>query len=444
MKNISKLAINHNINSQKEFIRFCNLYLPDKEKFPFLFESLKFTADKYFENSFKTSNPYFPLIEPCISKRNIQIKNGIMYQQVNLIKDTFSYTLKLFLNLLIKNGFMNIDFKKCSLAYNSYKKRDYYSSNLIIKINFLKFKKKYFFNQSHYFHKLVKKTIVNTISPFTTLLILFLIIPMKINYCNIQKLKKGNLILYKLIEFSLRHDFNISKIFIKNINLIEFRNTGWCTVKGSILFEIFQSLKIKSIVEAHGHLSAPSLSLYYPIKSDQLIVVSQEEKLRLEEVDKFLFNQNKKINCVNQRSKSFIDIIKLKQELKCVRNIIFVFSGSDILKSNNYFDIYHNLLTKFLNKKYSVFYRPHHEDNKELKRLASLNYKLRAYKDSVELINIKNTLVLGANTTFLLETHRRKILTLQISDFCTCVSSNIKNITSISSDQLLLSMNLTK
>ena len=255
-----------------------------------------------------------------------------MYQQVNLIKDTFSFTLKLFLNLLIKNGLINIEFKKCYLAYNSFKKRDNYSSNIAIKINFLKLKKKYFFNQSHYFHKLLKKTIVNTISPFTTLLILFLIIPMKINYCNIQKLKKGNMILYKLIEFFLKQDFNISKIFIKNINLREFRNTGWCTVKGSILFKILQRLKIKSIVEAHGHLSAPSLSLYYPIKADQLIVGSQEEKLRLQLVDKCIFNQNKKINYVNEFSQSFIDPTKLNKELRFMRNIIFVFSGSDILK----------------------------------------------------------------------------------------------------------------
>ena len=97
MKNISKLAIKHNIYSQKEFIKFCQNNLPNQNKYPLLFDALKFTADKYFENSFKPHNPYFPIVEVCISQRNIQIKNGIMYKQLDLIKDFLVFNFKVFL-----------------------------------------------------------------------------------------------------------------------------------------------------------------------------------------------------------------------------------------------------------------------------------------------------------------------------------------------------------
>ena len=444
MNNINKLAIEYNVDSYIKFVEFCNKNLPDKEKYPLLNNVLKSTAENYFENCFCFNNPFYPIAEACKSSQKNQKRNGILYKQLNLLISIFVYILRLITLVLLKNNFVKFRFAKCSLISNKkFVFRKITSSNIYLNIKVFNFQKRYKIKEGDKFHKFLRKILCTTLSPFTIIILFLITLPVRFNYHNIQKIKNYNSFFLALSEFLLTLDLKISIKLINDFSIKKFITSGWFSAEGSILFESIKKLGLESFVVAHGYLGGPSLSFFYPILSDSMCVFSKEEMDRLSAFDKLLKNSRKKIYYIykspNLYKKNNIKLLKLK--IKKIKTIVFALSGSHILTSGIYYEKYKKLISRLLILGYSIYYKPHHQDDNYLKVLQSMDGKIDMFKDNLENINIKNTMIIGANSTLLLETKKKGILTIQLSDFSTCISSIIKSVITLSIEEFLLLIN---
>ena len=439
VKKITKLAVNYHVDIHKEFIAFCNRVLPRKEKYPLLFEILKSTAECYFEKQFNVNNPHYPVIEACNIAYQRSKNYGILYKQLNLFNTTFIYLIKIFIFIILKTKFVKLRFDKCSLVpQKDILPNNYQSSEIIVSFNFYFFSFKYSISESKFLHSLIIKTLVTCMSPISICLLFLLIIPLKINYNNLQKIGKTNNLFLFLIEKCLNLDLLFSGKFLSNFRIKEFITTGWFSAQGSLLFKILEKLKINSSVLAHGHLSNPSLSFFYPVISNSLIVISEEEKIRLTSVNQNLFNQEKQIDFFYKNSNICShNIESFRFNMKSIKQIIIAFSGGYILSSKRYYVTYEKFILELKRRKYNVYFRPHNQDSNYVKRLQSLDGKLKSFTLPLNTINKKNTLVIGANSTLLLETSIMGILTLQLSDFSTCIAPNIKSVLTLPTEDFL-------
>ena len=223
MKNITKLAIKYHINAHKEFLDFCDKTLPSVKKYPLLFQVLQSTANNYFEQLFKVNHNYYPMIKSCKSSRDQQSKYGILYKQLKLIDSLIISSAKLIIYSLIKLKLINLKFKRCSSISN---KKNYpkelFSSEIDLSLDFFSLHISHKISKDSKFHQLIRKMINTTISPLTIIMLFIIIIPLKINFDNMQKIKSFNRIILSLTEFFLKLDLLFSKDFIKQFRISEF------------------------------------------------------------------------------------------------------------------------------------------------------------------------------------------------------------------------------
>ena len=419
--NVNKLALKFNIYCYKKFKEFSLNVLPSKKKYPLLNKALLFSVSSYFESIFKPSNNSYPLFEPSFSEKK-KIKGFIISSfSQNFFVALLAYVIKNIFLTINKSSMINVSYRICEIAPNSFK-----SSNLQIKISFLKKNFYYELNSKHYLQNLLRKLITSTLSPFTIIYFYILSIPLRLNIDYIQYLKDINPLILKILENSLRHDLLITKSFISSLNIKHFVHTGWLSIRGSLLFKALNLLEIDSKVYAHGHLSQPTLAHFYPIESSSIVVFTEEEANRLRALNNFFSGEEKKINFIISSSKKIIKRKKISK--KKFSTVIIALSTPDCLSDSSIKLKYDNLLKSLLLMNIKVFFRPHHHASKYQKRLLSLNNTIQIYSKDINLLNKKNTLIIGSSTTLLLNAKLSGIESIELSDFAVNCSTLIKSV----------------
>ena len=430
---VNQLAVKFNIETIKSFNKFALKILPDKKKYPFIHNALISTIGLYFDSIFKCSNYFFPIIESSLNEEK-KLKKFIFRElNLNFISTLLLYTVKLVIFILSKVNLLKINFQICEIAPNTYK-----SSDLYIFLNFLFIKYNFKINYKSKLHHLIRASITSTLSPITVFLFQFLIIPLKINLNFIQLLKNTNPILLNLIEISLVNDLKFTKFFLKFLGIKKMTHTGWCSIKGSILFEALSLLNIGNNVFAHGHLSHPALYQFFPIKSSSFVVFSEEESLRLKIICNY-FNKpyNKVKFLLSSPSNKFrSNLINLRQ----ISRIILGFSTPDFLSNYLLQKKYEYLIYSLLEMNYEVMFRPHHQASNLERSKLSINNLVPIYKDQIKLLDKEKTLILGSCTTLLLNAGLIGIKAFEISDFASNYSALIKSVPCYTVESFLLEL----
>jgi len=427
--NINVLALEFNINSYREFNKFSNKVLPCKNKYPLLNKALFSTAALYFDSFFKTSSQLYPFFEPHLSDKKKLKRFLISTISLNFFYSCFFYFLKLIFLLILKKSSIKFHYDICEIAPNKYR-----SSDLIIEFIFLR--KRYFkLNSKHFSQKILRLLITSTTSPATVFYFYLLSIPLRINSDFIQKFNTINQFYLSNFEKSLRHDLAITSELLSLLNIKKFIHSGWFSVKGSLLFNALNSLQIESTVYAHGHLSQASLAFFYPIESSRIIVLTEEEAIRLKKLNNILGGEKKIINFIIPFSQRNVNKRNLAN--RKFSKIIVALSSPDYLMDKRIKEKYEYLIKSLLSFNIKVFYRPHPHATLFERRLLSLNNQIPIYNRDIKIIDKKNTLIIGSSSTLLIDAKICKLESIEISDLSVNSSSLIKSLPCYSISEFL-------
>lgn len=432
---INKLSIEYNLYCIEKISKEIEDCLPNKTEFPLIHKIMRPSASQYFETNFNVSNGFYPYLESTLSHRKKTdkwIRDRISF---NFIKSLIAYVFKKILIHLINKRFVYINFEDCSFLHTVGKKnsliKNIYSSPINLKLNLFYFRANLVIKRQSFFHKLIVKSISSPINPNSILLIYLLTIEIRLNSNNIKKIKKKSLFFLRIIESSLRKDYKLHKNYIKNLYIKNFYNDGWYSSSLTLVFDILNELKIKSIVYAHGHLSQPTLCFYYPVKASEFIVLTKEEanrvfqiykRLNIKKIPNIKYSYdpfNNKLECIKNKNFNF---------LRNIKRVIIGFSGGDYLLSQFFFYKYSKFVKDLLEIDIEVFYRAHRQDNKYIRKLLSVNNLIESYSNDLTKINKTNTIILGSSTSLLIDAYKLGIVSFEISDFSTNCSGVIKSL----------------
>jgi len=419
---VHKLTLKYNIHNYFKFKQYAEKILPNKIKYPLINDALQPIASLSFDSNFQANAGFFPLSQASICY-NKKFKKFILSSlNFNIINSLFTYLIRIIFLIFANISILKINYPTCDIESTNYK-----IDNVFIEVNFLNKRKHYKLKSKNIINKFLKTLSTSTISPFTVILLYLLSLPIRINKNNVQYLYKINPFFLFILEKSFKYDLYITKLFLNFLKIKEFKNNGWFSVKGSILFKAISTLNINSIVYAHGHLSHTTLAFYYPIKSNEFITLTEEESLRIKGLSNYLGKYKNEISFLINSER--LSNMGLRSPFSSnPKNIIIGLSTPDILQESKIFEIYKFLIYSLVDFNFKVFYRPHHHTTSIEEKLLSLNGELQSYKKCINSLDKRNTIILGSSTTLLLDAFSSGIKSYEISDFMQSPSGFIKSL----------------
>ena len=234
-----------------------------------------------------------------------------------------------------------------------------------------------------------------------------------------QKLKRLN---QRIADSKLAQTAYIEMMKIKKVS-----TTGWFSPQSQIMFDIYNALNIHTEVMAHGHLSQPSLSWFYPIRANNMKTLTREEAKILSTMSSI--NTQNVQNAIQDR-----EIVFSKNFLVGCENFIIAINTPDSLFIKQINESYRILVSIILSQGKNVYFRCHPKyeyDNAYLKML-SIDGEIKSKRISYSMMKTENFVILGTSSTFLIEIARSGIPTYEVVDLQHNLSCKVKSLTEVS------------